>query len=130
MREDERLSRLFKALMHPARVQILDLLREGEECVCHMEAHLGYRQAYISQHLAVLREAGLIEDRREGWNIFYRVIEPGVYDVLDRARAMIGNRVPKHAGQRAAAVCSCPKCNPQSAGAGPMTIAVERAGAA
>jgi DNA-binding transcriptional ArsR family regulator len=41
-----------------------------------MEAHLGYRQDYISQQLMVLREAGLIQDRRDGWNVFYRVSEP------------------------------------------------------
>ena len=47
-----------------------------------MEAHLGYRQAYISQQLMVLREAGLIQDRRDGWNVFYRVAEPRIFAVL------------------------------------------------
>ena len=42
-------ARLFKILMHPGRLSILDMLRDGEHCVCHMEAHLGYRQSYISQ---------------------------------------------------------------------------------
>lgn len=120
MREDDRLSRLFKALMHPARLQILDLLRDGEQCVCHMEAHLGYRQAYISQHLAVLREAGLIEDRRDGWNVFYRVTEPGVYEVVDHARALAGARVPRRAGRRVAAACPCPRCTAENAGVVPI----------
>jgi ArsR family transcriptional regulator len=106
--------------MHPARLQILDLLRDGEQCVCHMEAHLGYRQAYISQHLAVLREAGLIEDRRDGWNVYYRVTEPGVYEVMDRARALTGVRVPKRTGRRAAAACPCPRCNVENAGMVPI----------
>ncbi|HTX78948.1 MAG TPA: metalloregulator ArsR/SmtB family transcription factor, partial [Longilinea sp.] len=64
-------SQLFKLLTHPARLAILDILRDGEHCVCHMEAYLGYRQAYLSQQLAILREGGLLQDRREGWNIFY-----------------------------------------------------------
>ena len=63
-------TQLFKLLTHPVRLAILEILRVGEHCVCHMEAHLGYRQAYISQQVAVLREAGLIRDRRDGWNIF------------------------------------------------------------
>jgi DNA-binding transcriptional ArsR family regulator len=42
-------AKLFKTLMHPARLEILEILREGEHCVCHIEAALGYRQAYISQ---------------------------------------------------------------------------------
>jgi len=58
---------LFKTLMHPARLEILEILRDGEHCVCHIEAVLGYRQAYISQQLSVLREAGLVQDRRDGW---------------------------------------------------------------
>jgi len=51
---------LFKLLSHPSRLAILQVLRDGEECVCHMEAALGLRQAYISQQLMVLRQAGLV----------------------------------------------------------------------
>jgi len=106
-------AKLFKALMHPARLAILDILKDGEECVCHMEAHLGYRQAYISQQLMVLREAGLVEDRREGWNIFYRVIKPEIYKVID-AMDDVAGQAPKpvrrsthHKNQK---TCPCPKC--------------------
>jgi len=74
---------IFKVLTHPSRLAILGILRDGEHCVCHMEAYLGLRQAYISQQLAVLREVELILDRRDGWNIYYRVINPQIYAVLD-----------------------------------------------
>jgi len=103
-------AQILKVLTHPARLAILDILREGEHCVCHMEAYLGYRQAYISQQLAVLREAGLIEDRRDGWNIFYRVVDRRIYDVIDAAKTMRGED-PGRAAKTAVA-CSCPKCNP------------------
>ena len=103
----EESARLFKTLMHPARLEILETLRDGEYCVCHMEAALGYRQAYISQHLAVLREAGLVQDRRDGWNVYYRIVQPQVFAVLDAAQAMTGS---KHA-RRQAAACPCPQCN-------------------
>ncbi len=126
MREDDQLSRLFKALMHPARLQILDLLRDGEQCVCHMEAYLGYRQAYLSQHLAVLREIGLIKDRREGWNVYYRVAEPGVYEIVDRARQIVSARPPARISRRAAVACPCPKCNPEPADAASSVVPVER----
>jgi ArsR family transcriptional regulator len=130
MGEEDQLSRLFKVLTHPARLQILNLLREGEECVCHMEAHLGYRQAYLSQQLAILREAGLITDRRDGWNVYYRVSEPGVYQVIDQARAIVGVRFPKRSGRRAAAACPCPKCSSEHISAAPGVIPVERIAAA
>ena len=88
--KQEQLSALFKALVHPARIAILDSLRSGEQCVCHLETHLGYRQAYISQQLAVLRTTGLIQDNRDGLNIYYRIIRPEVFALIDVARAMTG----------------------------------------
>ncbi len=108
--KQEQLSVLFKALAHPGRIAILDVLRNGEQCVCHIEAHLGFRQAYISQQLAVLREAGLIQDQRDGWNIYYRVIRPEVYALVDVARTMVGIPFPQPPFDRARVECPCPKC--------------------
>ncbi len=106
----EEQANLLKVLTHPARLAILNILRDGEHCVCHMEAHLGYRQAYISQQLMVLRDAGLIQDRREGWNIFYHVTEPRIFAVLSAVEQFVGleNRLPK---PQQAVFCPCPKCN-------------------
>ncbi|WP_322489963.1 metalloregulator ArsR/SmtB family transcription factor [Chloroflexus sp.] len=100
---------LFKALMHPVRIQILEILRQGEACVCHIEAVLGLRQAYVSQQLAVLRKAGLIGDRRDGPNIYYRIIHREVLDLLDMARNLVGEGEP---WQPNSAGCSCPQCTP------------------
>jgi ArsR family transcriptional regulator len=103
-------ARLFKALMHPTRLAILDLLRDGEQCVCHLEAVLGQRQAYISQQLMTLREAGLIEDRREASRVYYRVIDPAVFQVLDAAWSYVGE--PPGETDVSSSQCSCPKCRP------------------
>ncbi len=99
---------LFKVLTHPTRLAILDILRDGEHCVCHMEACLEQRQAYISQQLSVLREAGLIEDRRDGWNIFYRIADERIYVVLDEMRKITGQVIPGVIVPKTA--CHCPKC--------------------
>ena len=119
-------ARLFKALMHPTRLAILDELRNGEQCVCHMEAMFGLRQAHISQHLMVLREAGLVTDRRDGWNIFYRVIKPEIYTIIDAMNNLSrisGGEARSRPGRPAKAsvtaetgtpACPCPKCNPGS----------------
>jgi DNA-binding transcriptional ArsR family regulator len=116
MSDFESSAKLFKTLMHPARLEILDILRNGEACVCHMEAALGYRQAYISQQLSVLREAGLVQDRRDGWNMYYRVIQPHVYDVIDAAQTALGGAHPtaRRKSSQAATLdgCSCPHCSP------------------
>src|SRR5512134_438240 len=114
--------KLFKVLMHPARLAILEVLRNGEACVCHIEAALGYRQAYLSQQLMVLREAGLVEDQREGWNIYYRVTKPELFAVIDAAHQASGETnglslptiIPS---------CSCPHCTGDKANA---TVAVAR----
>lgn len=108
-------AKFFKILMHPTRLAILDMLRNSEQCVCHMEAALGLRQAHISQHLMVLREVGLVNDRRDGWNIFYRVAKPEIYQVID---AMSAFSDASSGSQTYAATetnqqaCPCPKCNP------------------
>lgn len=102
-------TKLFKALMHPARLGILDVLRTGEACVCHMEAALGYRQAYLSQQLMVLREAGLVDDRRDGWNIYYRVTKSDVFAVIDAARSTLGESKRISISPRIGS-CACPHC--------------------
>jgi len=79
---------VFRALAHPARLEILDFLRDGEHCVCEIMPALGYRQAYISQQMAVLREAGLVQERRDEARVYYRVREPGVFVALDAVREL------------------------------------------
>lgn len=101
-------AQIFKVLTHPARIAILELLRDGEHCVCHMEARLGFRQAYISQQLAVLREAGLIQDRRDGWNIYYRVLDARIYEVLDMVQKITGIDIPDI--NQVGFQCTCPRC--------------------
>ncbi len=113
------LARLMKALGHPVRLQILQVLREGEACVCHLEALLGQRQAYISQQLMRLRDAGLVTDRREGMNVFYSLADESIGALLDSALAAASairgenlSLAPPSAGNPV--TCSCPKCRPVS----------------
>lgn len=106
---------LLKAISHPTRLAVLEILRDGEQCVCHMEAMLGLRQSRISQQLMILREAGLVEVRRDGNNMYYRVVKPKVFDVLDAVYAAAGPKprlVHKHG--RGKESCPCPKCNAEA----------------
>lgn len=106
----QRQADLFRALMHPARLAILEMLRDGQACVCHLEAHLGYRQAYLSQQLATLRAAGLIRDRRAGWNIYYEVALPELFALLDLSRALVGVTASDTRAQARLPNCPCPTC--------------------
>lgn len=62
---------IFKALSNPVRLEIVDLLLNGEMCVCEITERLDCGQSHISKNLAKLREAGLIKDRKEGLNVYY-----------------------------------------------------------
>ena len=64
-------AKIAKALAHPSRLLMLDVLSDGELCVCDLTALVGSDQSTVSKHLAVLRGAGLVEDRREGVMTFY-----------------------------------------------------------
>jgi DNA-binding transcriptional ArsR family regulator len=79
---------LFKALAHPVRIRILELLREREWTVSDLQAELGVEGSTVSQQLAVLRARTLVTGRKEGTSVHYRVVDPQVFALLDTARAM------------------------------------------
>lgn len=102
----DKLAIRFKALAHPVRLQILEMLRGGEACVCHIETGLRKRQAYISQQLMVLREAGLVDSRKEGLQVFYRLSDSLTEELLQVVFGEID------ADQRSTLEgCSCPHCS-------------------
>ncbi len=115
-------SDFLRTISHSTRLAILDILRDGEQCVCHMEAMLNLRQAYISQQLMILKQAGLLEARRDGLNLYYRVVKPGVFIVLDALQSATGvsRQPPKH--KHAKANCPCPKCNVKVSNEIPQTM--------
>lgn len=85
--EDVRpLTRAFRALGDETRVRIIALLAHGELCVCHLEAALGISQPNCSRQLGILKAAGLVDSRREGTWVYYRITDQeheSVKDVLD-----------------------------------------------
>ena len=102
-------TQVLKALAHPARLRLLNALRHEEECVCHLTALLHQRQAYVSQQLMFLRQAGIIEDRKDGLRVYYRVKDPRVFDVLDSIHALVGAKdIPSE--KVTITACPCPKC--------------------
>lgn len=80
----------IEAIASPQRVAILLAIGQGEACVCHLETVLGWRQAYISQHLMTLRKADILEDRREGRYVFYRLKNPAYLDLISASAGVCG----------------------------------------
>ena len=103
----ERVARLMQSIDQPARLQILLAIGEGETCVCHLEATLGWRQAYLSQHLMALRETGIVLARREGRFIYYRMANPVLLRLIRDTADVLGTALPQLSPS---ASCSCSNC--------------------
>ena len=93
-----RRARQFQALSDETRLRILDLLREGERCVCELTAALDTPQPLLSFHLKTLKAAALVTDRRQGRWSYYK-LNPGVLRELE---SYLGELPPAEAGWRAA----------------------------
>jgi ArsR family transcriptional regulator len=76
----------FKALAHPARIRILEYLRDRERPVGEILDALGLEQSNGSQHLAVLRHRNILQTRREGTSVLYSVRDPMLFQILDLLR--------------------------------------------
>jgi DNA-binding transcriptional ArsR family regulator len=100
-------AKLFHLLSHPARLRILDELRKDEACVCHLQAVLGRSQAYVSQQLRVLREAGVATDERTGLLVYYRLADRQVEQLLEEVLGPAGQPLCIDG-------CTCPRCQGKS----------------
>jgi DNA-binding transcriptional ArsR family regulator len=107
-----KVSDLLQVISPEPCLEILQALGAGEACVCHLEASLGYRQAYISQQLMALREAGLLDSRRDGKYIFYHLAKPGILEILQNAAQVAGVDLVKLEPARHEQQCTCPHCAP------------------
>jgi len=112
----EKIGAVLQAIGSPARVAILIAIGRGEACVCHLESILGWRQAYISQHLMVLRKADILQDRRDGRYVYYRLKDEAILTLVRDTAALSGldpQSVEALANLSPDSVCECPHCAPE-----------------
>ncbi|MCO6184911.1 helix-turn-helix transcriptional regulator [Rhizobium sp. L1K21] len=83
-----RASAFLKAISHEARLMILCILAEGEKSVTEIESILGLQQAVVSQQLARLRQEDVVETRREGRQIYYRIANPDIHGIINALYSM------------------------------------------
>ena len=69
----EKQAEIAKAIAHPLRVSIVSFLKDGEQCVCDIADHIGSERSNVSRHLSVMVNAGLLEYRKEGLKVIYRL---------------------------------------------------------
>lgn len=110
--KEEAVAELFHLLAQYSRLQILAAIGKGEACVCHLEAVLGLRQAYISQQLMILRDGGLVTTHRDGRNIYYRLAQPEILDLVRCAASLLNanNWLDTFNSAGPVASCPCPHC--------------------
>jgi DNA-binding transcriptional ArsR family regulator len=71
---------IAKAVAHPLRIAIIDFLKDGEQCVCDIAKFIGSERSNVSRHLSVMVKAGVLEHRKEGLNVIYRLKCPCILD--------------------------------------------------
>lgn len=111
---EDQTAKIFSILGNPFRIKLLLEIGSGEACVCHLEAVLEQRQAYISQHLMALRKADLLKTRREGKYIFYQLRDPNILDLVEQAAKLCDlpePGFPDITRQEPQATCCCPHCS-------------------
>ena len=86
---------LCKAIAHPTRIEILNLLRDGERCVCEIYPALDIEQPNVSRHLAVLKNEGILSSRKEGLKVIYRVSDERIYELLDLVTLILKEQLEK-----------------------------------
>lgn len=82
-------AQLFRVLGHPVRIRILELLSDGERTVGDLQAQLELDSSGTSQHLGALRQLGLLDARRDGTSVYYRIKDPRVSQLLAVARQIL-----------------------------------------
>ena len=80
---------VIKALAHPSRLAMIDALAEGEKCVCELQRIVGSDISTVSKHLSLMRNAGLVTDRRQGLQVFYRLRTPCILRFFDCIDAVL-----------------------------------------
>lgn len=106
---DEALDRRYQALSDPKRRTVLALLREGERCVCELVEEMEVSQSLLSFHLKALKEAGLVDDRRDGRWVHYRTRPEALADLRAHLAALapgVGDGAPS-SGVAAGDACGC-----------------------
>ena len=79
---------VFKALADPTRLKILECIKDGEKCICEVIPYTGKSQPNVSQHLKVLKIAGLVDERREGTRILLKASNSKIFDVIDSVKKL------------------------------------------
>ncbi|WP_094607307.1 putative HTH-type transcriptional regulator [Sporomusa silvacetica DSM 10669] len=83
----------FKTLAHPVRLRILRTLEQGERCVCEIIEELDIEQSNLSQHLSNLKKQGIIDSRKDGQKVIYRIVYHSVLEIVSAAEKTLSEQI-------------------------------------
>ena len=86
---------VIKAMAHPTRLFIVDELAKGERCVCELNEHIDADHSTISKHLSILKKAGVLTDRKQGLNVYYKLEVPCIMNFIGCVASVIEARAKK-----------------------------------
>lgn len=95
MNSDELTVKIFKALGHPIRYKIIKFLYTGPKCVCKLNENIEFSQANLSQHLRILKDAGLVKSEKIGLEMHYRLYSDDIKKIIDEAEKYIEDYINK-----------------------------------
>ncbi len=84
---------ILKALAQPTRLKILELIRNGEKCICEIVPALNGEQSNISRHISLMQKNNLVITRKEGVRVMVKVKDTKIFDILDKVSAILKSQV-------------------------------------
>jgi ArsR family transcriptional regulator len=88
-------AKIFNALSDSTRLEILEFLRTNEKCVCEIIPHVGLIQSVVSRHLRILKDCGLVRDRKDGNRRLYSITDSGIFEIIDAATPELMDNISK-----------------------------------
>lgn len=96
MNQQEISVKIFKALGHPIRYKIVKFLYDGPKCVCKLNENIEFSQANLSQHLKILKEAGILSSEKVGMNIHYKIVNEEIKNIINNVDKIAANFTEKN----------------------------------
>jgi DNA-binding transcriptional ArsR family regulator len=89
----EKQAEIAKAIAHPLRIAIIDFLKDGQQCVCDIAEHIGSERSNVSRHLAVMVNAGVLDYRKEGLKVIYKLKTPCILEFFSCVSRVLKQQV-------------------------------------
>ncbi len=89
----EKQAEIAKAIAHPLRIAVVNFLKDGEQCVCDIAQHIGSERSNVSRHLSVMSNAGLLEYRKEGLKVIYKLKTPCILEFFSCVSRVLKQQV-------------------------------------